>query len=302
MTNTTETFWDVDGVSLQTYAFNIATLGGGRMTPPPVRGDDITVPFRPGSIWMPKVPDAKIITLAMWVTGANEDGTIPVAGNMRRQFDTNWRKLRQLLWNPRRQFLLTKRFWVLEADLTAGGMVVDDLPRSGAYRLLSASAEATFAGGLEPSMTGPGRAAFTVDLKLATPYFFSAPIDINFSLTTGTGLPGPNRTVTILGDDRTMAIGVDFVGPLTGPKIENSTDGVWMTYATSLLSAQIARIGVWDFDARHDVAGANTKAAGYVQHDGDPFWLFLEPGSNALHLTATGGTGTAKLTYQPGWL
>lgn len=296
MTNTTETYWDVDGVSLQTYAMNIQTIGGDRMAPPEVRGDDLTVPFRPGDVWVPKVPASRTITLGMWIQGAEEDGSVPEEDSARQKFHENWRQLRSLLFRPRRQLLLTKRFWVLEDDLDAAGVDFSGLTREGNYRLYEASANASYAGGLVPLMQGVSHASFTVDLKLSDPYFYSEAIEVAFDMTGTT-----TRTIEVLGDDRTMAIGVDFVGPLTGGRITNSTYDVWMRYNTALDAAEIARIGVWDFDARHDVEGDNTKAAGYVEHDGDAFWLYLEPGENELVLTALGGTGTATLSYQPGW-
>ncbi len=302
MTNTTETYWDVNGVSLQTLAFNITTLGGDRMAPPPVRGEAIEVPFMPGTIWTPKVPDARVITLGMWVQGANEDGTIPIEEGARRRFEQNWLKLRKLLWQPRRQFTLTKRFWVPEEDLTDAGVVVDDLPRSGLYRLISASAKASFADGLSPSMTGPGRASFTVDLRLDDPYFYSDALTINLSMASGGANPGPTRNIEILGDDRTTDIALEFTGPLSAPRIENATHGVWMRYNTSVADGVKASANVRAFQARHDLTGTVLKSSGYVQHGGDPFWLFLEPGVNQLKLTATSGTGVVKMTYRPGWL
>lgn len=303
MTNTTEVYWDVDGVSLQTYAFNIQTLGGDRMAPPSLRGDDLIVPYMPGSIWMPKVPESRILTLGMWVIGAEEDGSMPTEESARLKFDQNWRKLRKLLWTPRRQFTLTKRFWVLEEELTEGGMNVDDLPRSGNYRLLTATARGTYAGGLIPSMTGPARAIFTVDIKLADPYFYSEAIEIPFSIATSGVNPGPNQTVEILGDDRTTAVMVEFIGPLTNPRITNQTPDpeVSVTYASTITGGERAEVWVNEFSAMHYPAGVAYKAAGNVQHEGDRFWLYVEPGETDLALTADSGTGTAVLTYQPRW-
>lgn len=304
MTDTTQTFWDVDGVSLQTYAFNIETIGGDRQAPPGVRGEDLTIPYLPGSIWMPKVPEARILTLGMWVIGAEEDGSIPERESARLRYEQNWRKLRRLLWTPRRQFVLTKRFWVLEEELALGGVAVDDLPRSGSYRLLTASARGTYAGGLTPQMTGGSRAVFTVDIKLNDPYFYSEAIEVPFSISSSGVNPGPNQTIEVLGDDRTTAVMVEFVGPLTAPRITNQTPDpeVSMTYASAIANGERAELWVNEFSAMHYPAGVPFKAAGNVQHAGDRFWLYLEPGTTTLALTANAGTGTAVLTYQPRWL
>lgn len=155
MTNSTEYFWSIDGVSLQTYAFNISTWGGDAQSPPPLRGNDTTVPYVVGDQYHRKVPGARTVSFGMWVIGANEDGSLPVGGSSRRLFEENWRALRKLMWNPNRQVKLTKRF----RDWETGEVV-------------EATALAEFAGGLTPTMNGSQRAVFTVQFKLADPFFY----------------------------------------------------------------------------------------------------------------------------------
>lgn len=309
MTDTTQTYWDVDGTSLQTYAFNITTLGGDREAPPPVRGRNVQVPYMPGSLWTPKVEDERVITLGMWVVGANEDGSIPTTEDGRRTYDRNWRMLRNLLYRPRRQFTLTKRFWVETADLTAAGVDVGALTTIGDWTLYTASAKASYAGGLTPTRTGATRAIFTVDLLLSDPLFYSEELEIEFSTSAVEPDPGPTQTVTILGDARTHQIEVDFEGPLTSPQIQNNSatgeEGqaidLWVRYGNAIADGESATVRVKPFSATHYPAGTPFKSSGYVQHDGDRFWLWLEPGSTTLALTAQEGTGTAVLRYQPGW-
>lgn len=303
MTNTTETYWAVDGVSLQTFAFNITTLGGDRMAPPSVRGDDLRVPYMPGTLWVPRVPDSRTITLGMWVIGANEDGTIPQDETLRRTFDRNWRKLRSLLWTPRKQFTLTKRFWLPTDELEAGGVDTSGLQKDGDWALYTASARGTYAGGLNPLMNGAARANFTVDILLSDPYFYSDEIEVAFSTQTGGGNPGPEQTLQVLGDDRTTWIEVDFDGPLTSPRIDNlSVEGtLWLRYGTEILDGESATVRVHNFSATHYTSGDDYRSSGYVQHDGDKFWLYMEPGETDLELSAQAGTGEAVLRYKPRW-
>ncbi len=301
MSDTTETYWDVDGQSLQTYAFNITTLGGDRSAPPPLRGEDIEVPYLPGDKWVPKQIGPHVIQLGMWVQGSDEDGNPPTEMSARLQWDQNWRMLRKLLFHPRRQFVLTKRFWVPEEDLTAAGIDIEDLPALGTFRLLTASALGSYNGGLVPTMNGVAHGVFTVDIKLNNPFFYSDPIEVNFSMASGGSNPGPTKTIHVLGDDRTTAIGVEFEGPLTGAKLTNAANDVWFRYNTVLADGIKSSVEVHEFQARHDLDGTTFKSSGWVQHDGDAFWLTLETGDNVVTLTATGGTGTAKMTYQPGW-
>lgn len=303
MTNTTQTYWSVDGESLQTFAFNISLLGGDRDAPPALRGSDINVPYLPGSVWTPRTPESRTITLGMWVAGANEDGTIPISENLRRTYDRNWKHLRRLLWTPRRQFTLTKRFWVETAELEAGGVNTTSLPKDGLWSLYTATAKASYAGGLNPQMTGPARATFTVDLLLSDPFFYGPTVEFLFSTATGGSNPGPNRTVTILGDDLSTQVEVEFLGPLTSPRMTNSTEGaLWLQYSTVVPVGERAVAYVKDFKATHFPTGAPFKSSGYVSHDGDHFWLYLDKGTTTLMLTTQAGTGTAKVRYQPSWL
>ncbi len=302
--NTTETFWEVNGQSLQTFAWNITTLGGDRLAPPPVRGDDIEVPYMVGSVYVPKVVDSQTITLGMWVIGANADGTIPLDEPSRRTFDHNWRMLRRLLWRPRRQFTLTKRFWVLDADLVAAGVDTEALPKVGAWTLYSASAQGSYAGGLNPSMNGTASAVFTVDIKLQDPFFYSEEISIPFSMTEGGENPGKFKSVPILGDDRTMNIEVDFEGPLTSPAITNETEEqlLYVRYGSLVPDDESATLRIMPFSATHYPSGTPYGVSGNVAHEGDHYWLYLEPGTCNLRLSAQSGTGVATLRYRPAWI
>jgi hypothetical protein len=304
MTNSTEVFWSVDGVSLQTLAFNITTLGDDREAAIPLRGSDIVIPYMPGSKHVTKVPDSRILTLGMWVIGANEDGSIPVDENVRRTYDRNWKHLRRLLWRRGRQFTLTKRFWVPEADLVAAGVDVSALQQSGLWRLYTAEAQASYSGGLDPRKSGPARAVFTVDLRLADPYFYGPEISVPFSTAPADAVnPGPSQTISVLGDDRTTYVELDFVGPVTTPRVTNSTElGLWVQYSTVVAATETATVRAHNFSATHYPVGTSYKSSGYVTHAGDRFWMFLEPGSVQLELTVQAGTGTAELRYRPVWM
>lgn len=308
MSNTTETYWDVNGISLQTYAFNIVTLGDDRMSPPSLRGDEQTVPYRPGTKYMEKVANNRVISMGMWVIGADENGNIRPDENSRRTFDRNWRKLRNLLWNPRKQFTLTKRFWVETAELVAAGVSVSGLPTDGAWSLYSASARGSFAGGLSPTMGGPSRASFTVDILLSDPYFYSEPITIPFSMQSGGAHPGPTKDIVVLGDERTNKIRFDVIGPLDSLRFTNqdADPELWIQYATSLADGDTAWIDVDAFRSKHTESALEYTSSGYVNHFGDRFWFYLDPqdgaGTTTVALSAQAGTGTGTMTYSPAWI
>lgn len=302
--NTTETFWDVDGQSLQTYAFNITTLGGDRSAPPPVRRVSQRVPYKIGTRWTPGVPDEKILTLGMWVQGSDENGNPPTDEHLKRRWDRNWRMLRKLLWTPRKQFTLTKRFWLLEEELVAAGVDTTGLTKDGDWTLYSASARGTYNGGLSPVMNGQAHGVFTVDILLNDPFFYSEEITIPFSTTTGGENPGPEQEILILGDDRTMNIEVDFEGPLTSPRIVNETEPqiLYVRYASEVPDDESATVRVMPFTATHYPSGEPYGVSGNVQHEGDLYWLYMEPGLTTLSLDAQAGTGTAALRYRPAWV
>ena len=304
MASSTETFWSVDGVSLQTMAFNIVTLGGDRMAPPTVRGDNIVVPYRPGSVFVPKMVDKHVITLGMWVTGANQDGSISQTESARRIFDQNWHLLRNLLWRFRKEFTLTKKFWVPTADLVAAGVSTTGMATDGSWTLMEASAKASFVNGLMPTMHGASGAAFTVDLLLSDPYFYSAPITVPFSTSTVAPAPGPTKTIFVLGDDRTTQINFAFTGPLTSPQftLTSYQNSPWFRYGTVIAAGDQAAVNVKAFSSTHTASLATYSSSGYAQHYGDRFWFFLDPGPTPVALSVQEGTGTAVLTYQPAWL
>lgn len=123
MANSTQYFWSVDGVSLQTFAYNITTAGGSKQAPPPLRGSDLKIPYRPGQVFVPRIPDSREITLEMWVIGADADGNIP-RGTSRQLYEDNLKMLRNLLWNPSKTISLTKRWKVGSTTYSATAQAV----------------------------------------------------------------------------------------------------------------------------------------------------------------------------------
>jgi hypothetical protein len=276
MTNTTDTYWDVDGVSLHTFAQNIETLEG--QTPPPLRGDDITVPYRPGQLWVPKTPDARVLSLGMWVRGANSDGSMPTSQSKRYQFFDNWRALRNLLWRPGEQLTLTKR-----------------MPISGTVKSMVAMAQ--FNGGLEPTMSGRWAAKFSVDLKLTDPYFYD-PNWTTFNLTNG------DNSIVLPGDVRTARIKAIINGARTNTIIKNTNDNVLVRYIDALASGDVATIDIQNFSSSTDPSGSPSaySSNASVAHTGSPQWLLLKPGTTNINLASTSGTGAVQLLAKGAWI
>lgn len=275
MTNSTDRYWAVDGKSLQTYAFNIVSWGGDRSAPPSLRGSNIAIPFQTGQTFMPKVPDSRNMTLAMWVLGCNEDGSIPKTLNQRAQFEANWAKLRALLWQPYREFALSKR--VLYPD----------------GKLHTVTAKAQFAGGLNLSMTGSHRADFTVDITLADPYFYGDGIEQGI---------GPSTQFTVLGDARTTKISLDLAGAKTNPSVYLTVPGSpdpYVTYNGTINAGDTLTLDVDQAVATYRTSGGTTSTrTGLITNGNSYSWMYLDPGTNTVRSPAGSGT----LNYQPAFL
>lgn len=273
MTDSTATAWEANGVSLQTLAFDIVTIGGDRIAPPPMRGSNVTVPYRPGTLWLPRQPDARQITLDMWVIGVEEDGTIP--DDSAAEFHSNFRKLRNLLWNPREQIELTKKFYI-DGDL------------------IEATAKAQFVGGLNPNMSGPARGSFAVTLLLSDPYFYSAEVEEE--------LENGNNTIEVAGDDWTYNIQFEFSGTRNNPVVVNSTLDIEMSSTENIGSGDVMSVDVYNYTSFTDPDTTPAyDSTGSITHSGSPQWFALAPGENVVNLSSDLGSGDVAMTYKAAW-
>lgn len=273
MTNTTATYWDVDGESLQTYAWNITTWGGKRQAVPPLRGEDLKIPHLPGALWQPKVIDSQTVEIAGWVIGASADGTI----GDEQTFRDNWLALKRLLFSTDRQVQLTRR-WT---------ETVDEEVLS-----FSATGKAQLLTGMEPSMTGPRRAEFVAALHMADPFFYGTVQTVEVAI-------GVDEVVTIRGDADARQVVVLLDGPLTDAVLTASTVSTEteITY-TGVVDGGTATITVDEFTATEN--GERTLSK--LGHTGAVQWLRLPVGEVTLSLTASAGTGTATVQYREVWV
>lgn len=267
--STTLEYWDVNGTSLATLAWNLETLTG-RARVPQLRGDDIQVPYRPGEIWRPKSPASRNLTLAMWVLGCNTDGSAPTGMTARAKFNENRDALIRLFYNPDQQLSLTKR-WLMSTGV------------------LQATALAELTGDMDPSMLGNDGAQFVVDLKLADPYFYAPSTVFNLGVATGVFTNG--------GHDRIRKGTLRFNGPLTNPRLTNTTANpdIWVQYTGTIAG------GAWvelDLDLFTAVTNLATNVLSSISHDGARRWFELLRGTNSLTLSADSGAGNIALTTQ----
>lgn len=282
---TTDEAWEIDGVSLHQYGWNVATVGGSRYDLPPLRGENIRLAYRPGAVHRPKVADSRTINLIMWVSGAD-----PATGNavndQRLRWNDSWDFLRRLVWKPHgTQVTLTRRWWLTD-------------PATGNPQLVVASGLAEIADQMPPTMTGRFRADFAMTLLMADPFFYGPEVEVPLVRGQPVSVVNPGHDVSAH-----TGLEVEFIGPLINPRLTNITadPNTWVQYNGPISTGQSVLCDVGAYQATRLPAGANH--INLIRHSGARHWMGLLPGTNSLSLTsgtaATGGYGNARLRYRP---
>jgi hypothetical protein len=279
MANSTAEYWDINGTSLSQYGWSVATIGGSRYDLPPRRGENITLAYRPGAIHRPKLADARVITLLMWVVGM-DPATGASTGDQVLRWNDSWDFLRRLVWRADGSQVALTRRWRLTV--------------SGSPAVVAATAQAEISDSMSPTMTGRSRADFSMNLLLADPFFYGPLVTTDFALSTPVVITNPGHDIAAHAN-----LQVDFTGPLTNPRLTNTTPNpdVWVQYTGVIASGQTLRLNVGSFTALRVADGANL--IGGISHAGSRFWMGLVPSTNTLTLTASSGSGSAQLRYQP---
>ncbi len=287
--NTTDEYWTVNGTSLNVPGWNISTLGG-RFTVPPLRGEDITYAYVPGEQPGTYLPGSRVLTFQMWMIGAN-----PTTGDMsvdqRRMWNDNWKFLTRLFWEPREELTIVRKLLLTDPDTEAG-------------YIQTTTCRGRYAGGLDAQMTGRTRATFTVDVKLADPFFWGDEIETTIEV-------GDTEVITNPGDFTAghKNFTVELHGALTRPTLTNFTTNpdVWVHYENVISSGQSLTL---DTEAYTAVASApevsipeiSLNRVGYISYSGAHSWMGLKKGANTLGLSAVSGDGHAIVRFRPPYL
>jgi len=277
MVLTTDVYWDINGVPLQSLAYNITTWGGDLQSPPPLRGTDLTIPYRPGTVFLQRRPDGRTMNINMWVQGSDVDGKVPTSATMRAEFEKNFKMLRNLFWNQGRQIAITKRW-----------------KDYGSNTVQTATALAVFASGFAPEMQGNAHATYSVELYLSDPFFYGLEVTTNFA-----AVATSNQAINVLGDYETTALTFQFDGARNNMRLTNASEGVYVNVANNLGSGQSIVIDADNFTAKKN---GSTNVIGSVTNFGHPYWFVLRPGVQNVSLTSSSGAGSGVLKYRPRWL
>lgn len=283
----TDEYLEFAGVSLHEFGWSVATVAGGRYGVPPLRGDNQTAAFVPGELWVPKVPGPRTVTLSMWVTGA-DPGTGDAVDDPRLRWNDNWAYLREVFWNPDAEGLLRRRWWRTDAVTGAGGIVTAD-----------ALAQLEPGQDIALRMSTRTRAEFEVPLRLAHPFFYGPAVSVDV-------LGGQTVSVGNVGDTAAWSkyLYLDFVGPLSNPRLFNTTAGVSCGVTGSVGAGETVTLDVRQFLALSSRTTTTTKTnrTGDVYNSGTRrAWMALLRGVNALTLNA-GGSGKVTVRFRPPYL
>ncbi len=234
--------------------------------------------------WRSKYPNARTVTLVMWVAGIDQASGNP-ATDQRLAWNDNWNAIRKSFWSQgisgSQQGTLVRKWYITQ----------------GSPQMITASALAEVAGSMEPTMTGRTRATFSVDLLLSDPMFYGA--QQTQTLAYNTPATVTNLGEGVVGQGLASAFTVKLNGPLTNPVLTNSTAGVSVTYNAVIASGHYVTLDILNYTAVDDAAVNQVQ---YVGHAGSRMWSCLLPGANTMALTADSGSGTAVLQWQPPYL
>jgi hypothetical protein len=316
VSNSTEEFWSITGtdgveVSLHQYGWAVTTVGGSRYDLPPRRGSDMTMAYRPGQVHRRKLPDARPITLLMFMVGWDAATGNIVNPDQRLQWNDNWDTLRRLVFRHSllkdQRVRLTRR-WFLTAPtfptVRSGDNVIQGdpgVPAPGS-RLLTAFTFAEMTGTMAPAMTGRFRSEFQLDFTVADPYFYGSTVSVDLD---------DSDPVYVWNDGHDVAapgfMQVDLYGPLTNPRITNlSTEpDSWVQYNGVIAAGEHIRYVVNRFTCEQVVSsGTNVNKVNNISYYGARWWVNMLPGANKIQMTyANSGVGTihgtATIAFRP---
>lgn len=173
--------------------------------------------------------------------------------------------------------------------------VLSNTRADGTIRTAMASVE----GKLQTQRESHNFARIVITFKLANPFFrgsvlISEEVTVNASPKT--------LTVDNTGTVEECSPVIVLTGPLVNPVITNPANGCVLTYTGTIASPRVVTISEvsGEFVATNDLG---TNVIGSISHSGREALLVLEPGSNALSITAdTPTTGKVKVEFYPPYL
>lgn len=272
--NTTEETLSVNGVVLNTLAYNISTLAG-RLRAPALRTENIQVPGRHGSLrTRRKFYDEGEIVLPMWVRDTDEDELV----SSREIFYSNIDRLTKL-FRPGSGLL----------------EVIHTLPDSSTRRAMAECTEA-----IDLSPKGRGLANFSVALKVPSVFWEDTSTVSQDLVPPHTGPVSVLNGMTAPIEDAVFTV----TGPMTNPRVESWFNGgalevpVWFQYSGTVPAGQTLTIDCskWVLTG----GGGFTPVYANFTHAGSARWMVIEPdldgNTPGLKVTGSATTSASKVT------
>lgn len=280
---TTEETLAVDGVILNTLAYNISTLAG-RLRAPSLRTENVSVPGRHGTLRSRrKYYEEGQIVLPMWVRDTDSDGLNPSRETFFANID-----------------MLTQLFRKTEGMLE----VIHTLPDGSTRRVMAECTEA-----IDLSTKGRGLADFSVALRVPS-VFWEDGTPVSHTVEQ---FPSASPLAVFSGTSAPIEDAVFvFNGPITNPRVEALYLGeplavpIWFQYSGTIGAGQSLTVdcGEWELSG----AGGFTPEYVNFSHAGAPRWMEIQPGpvdgSPSLSFTGsnTDATSTVVVTARRKYL
>lgn len=253
------------GTALTT--FGKITVLNDYLDSPSRRGNDQTIPFQHGAVFVQKYYDSRSITMGIAITAATATALETTFDNMRKLFGV---RTQQTLSMTREDATVR----------TAQAVVNKDLQVDRKTSTL---------------------ALVVVEFELARPFWRLSTV-IGDNTTTINASPKA-MTVTNPGTIEERDATIILTGPLQNTVITNSTNGCTLTYTGTIASPRVVTIQTaasGEYTATTDL-GANV--IGNVTHSGAAALMVFDTGDNTMSITdATATTGTVKVTFNAPYL
>lgn len=249
MTTTSAIPITVDGVRLDTYAYNVETLDG-RLSVPGLRGEDPIVPGMDGAVFVPnKSYDSGKMTLTMWVRGCDVNGAVPTTSTT--EFRNNLDTLTKM-FTIRHRLLDIRQTWPA-GDIQWNAQVVQPWD----FSARAHNPMARFAVELMIPETF-GRDVNTTDYSSAT----GLTTGVTLTMAAYAGMTAPiNDSIIVVR------------GPATNPRLTNPDTGEWVQYNGTIAAGTDWRVDCALWETRTGVgiglsSGAGTNQVANTQYAG----------------------------------
>lgn len=263
--------WSFNGIDLcNNKAWGVEQVLDGS-GPPGFRGSDILLPFNNGNTHVKKCYNSKKIILGMWVAGFDKvTGKAQTGKDIYDTLEENIEYLSTIFGRP-------------------GQHTLKRTMRDGSYR----EAQAEIISSVPFVVQNGGYCKFSLELELADPFFYGTTKETE-SKTISAAEVYWNLTVDCPAPVSAMVI--TFTGPLTNPGIKNVDRDIWVQYQDSLAEGEEVVLNTKDFTC---VKGSENVLSA-IRHGGDPHWLLLENGVNAMKASSQDVTGgKVEIEYYP---